>query len=434
MRFVLLLLVWVTATATAQTPQGNWLQLPDPPVVTTFDDGSFVSPDTGWVIFGNIDKQGVHATEDGGLTWEQRGSLPVGPRSVEFATAELGWVGTLFGSTDQHLFETRDGGRTFTNIVNRIEGDPVLGICGIYAVNPSVVYGTGWCCGGGAAVIKTTDGGLSWVSTGLHDLVDFLIDVYFFDEDRGIAIGGSLNGHAAVIGTEDGGETWELRHESENENEWGWKISFPTPDTGYVSIEHINFGTNDGKVLKTTDGGMTWTDIVIPGGGSLGGVGFATGEVGWTSGHGFRSETTDGGLTWTRYEGGLGAFVNRFQFIGDSLGYAFGLRVQKYVAGVPTEIEPALPGPERLTVYPNPATDRVFFAFDSQRGGRVELAVYDLMGRRVAVVAQRAVAAGPQVMRWEGEGGPQALPTGTYLYRLATEDGVVSGPFIWVQR
>lgn len=281
--------------------------------------------------------------------------------------------------------------------------------------------------------MKTSDGGESWVSTGLSDLVDFLIDVHFFDEDRGVAAGGSLDGRAAVIGTEDGGQSWELRHESGHEDEYGWKISFPTPDTGYVSIEHFRF-TDDGKVLKTTDGGQTWADVVIPGGGSLAGVGFVTGDVGWTSGHGVRSETTDGGATWTRYEGALGASVNRFRLFGDSLGYAFGLGVFNYEEGGETTLEPAPTGPPNVAVYPNPSTGRVTFGFNLRVGGHVELEIYDLVGRRVAVVADEAVAAGPHAFRWEGAGEPHALPTGTYIFRLTTGDGVESSPFIWVQR
>ena len=226
----LTLLFALAGPAAAQAPVGTWTLLPGPPQTgSRFDDGSFVSPDTGFVIFSGGQGSGLYATEDGGATWRQT-LLPVGPRSVGFATDSIGWVGTLFGSTNQHLFETRDGGRTFTNVADRITGDPVLGVCGLSVVSTEVVYGAGWCCGGGAGILKTADGGQTWQATRLDSLVDFLIDVHFFDENRGVAVGGSdpgptgQRGRAAVIGTEDGGATWALRHVSADSMEWGWKI------------------------------------------------------------------------------------------------------------------------------------------------------------------------------------------------------------------
>lgn len=430
------LLLLIAGSAAAQTPTGTWALLPNSPLAfNRHNDGSFVSPHTGFVIVGAPDAGGIYATDDGGGTWEARGTLPVWPRSVGFVTAEVGWVGTLYGTTDQHLFETRDGGRTFTNVADRIQGDPILGICGISVVSPQVVYGAGWCCGGGAGIVKTADGGQTWQATRLDSLVDFLIDVHFFNESRGIAVGGSLGGHAAVIGTEDGGQTWALRHVSGDETEWGWKITFPDPDTGYVAIEHHRFDDPDGKVFKTTDGGLTWADVIIPEGGSLQGVGFATANVGWTSGRGVRSETTDGGGTWTRYTGAFDGDVNRFRMLSDTLGYAFGQRVYKYSPGPGTEAEPPPPAAPAITVYPNPAADRVSFAFSLRQSGHADLSIYDLQGRQLAVVARRTFPAGTHVLTWgQGDAGPGTLPTGTYYYQLDTPEGRDAGPFIWVQR
>src|SRR5688572_19791620 len=140
MRVLAIVVVTFSATAHAQTPVGTWTLLPNSPVAgTRLDDGSFVSPDTGFVIISRLDFNGIYATEDGGATWEQRSALPVGPRSVGFATDSIGWVGALGGPTGQKLFETRDGGRTFVNVDNRIEGGPMLGVCGFSVLSPMVV-------------------------------------------------------------------------------------------------------------------------------------------------------------------------------------------------------------------------------------------------------------------------------------------------------
>jgi photosystem II stability/assembly factor-like uncharacterized protein len=424
--------------AASQTPVGAWHLLPNSPVAANrLDDGSFVSPDTGFVITSTLAFNGIYATEDGGATWEQRASLPIGPRSVGFATDSIGWVGSLFGPTNQQLFETRDGGRTFTNIADRIQGGPMLGVCGISVVNPSVVYGTGWCCGGfGSGVMKTVDGGQTWQVTRLDSTAEFLIDIHFFDELRGLAVGATPSNNALVLGTEDGGAIWTVRHVSADSSEWGWKIHFPTPDTGYVAIEHIRFQDPDGKVLRTIDGGQTWTDVTIPNGGRLQGVGFAQPGVGWTSGRGIVSETRDGGQTWAPYVGPLDGAVNRFRFLSDTLGYAFGGRVYKYTIGGGTASEPGpTEDPLLVTVYPNPSSDRVSFLFDLSETAEADLSIYDVQGRRVAGVARRTLSAGSHTITWvDGSDGSPRLPAGTYYYRVSVGAVSDSGPFIWVPR
>lgn len=427
----------MAAGVSAQSGEGTWTRLPSSPEATNrFDDVHFVSPTTGFVIHGGGGQRGVHATTDGGATWETYNSLPVSPRSLGFVSDSVGWVGTLFGQSGQQLFETRDGGRTFANVLDRIVGGPMLGVCGFSVVSPQVVYAAGWCCDDGAGVMKTADGGESWHVTRLDSLAGFLIDVHFFDAQRGLATGSrsGLGGPAVVLGTLDGGATWTTRHVSSGMAEWGWKFSFPTPDTGYVSIERGPSGA-DGKVLRTTDGGMTWTDVVIPGGGSLQSVGFATPSVGWTSGRGVRSVTEDGGQSWTRYEGHLDVQVNRFRFLGDSLGYAVGRFVYRYERGGGTSVGPApRPAPPVVTVAPNPASHRVAFVFDLATASHARLEVYDLHGRRLAVVTDQTFHAGAHTLTWSGAGdGPIRHPTGTYIYRLTTSEGSSSGPFLWIR-
>lgn len=420
----------------AQGAPGTWSMVPNSPQAgNRFDDGVFVSPTTGFVIYSRTEQNGIYATEDGGQTWEARGTLPVGPRSVGFASASVGWVGTLFGPSGQQLFETRDGGRTFTNVSDRIQGASVLGICGLSVVSPTVVYGAGWCCGNGAGIIKTTNGGQTWQATRLDQLAAFLIDVHFFDASRGLATGSSLDGRAIILGTQNGGATWTVRHVSADQQEWGWKFTFPSRDVGYVAVEHLRFESPDGKVLRTTDGGLTWTDVVIPGGGRLQSVGFPVPEVGWTSGRGVRSQTLDGGQTWTRYDGPLDGAVNRFRFLSDSLGFAFGRYIYRYERGGGTSVQAPPPVSPLVTVYPNPASSRVTFVFDLQQPGHVRLEIYDLQGRRVSVVADQPFGATTHALTWDGAGGTlDLLPTATYYYRLSTSEGRDSGPFIWVRR
>jgi photosystem II stability/assembly factor-like uncharacterized protein len=286
-------------------------------------------------------------------------------------------------------------------------------------------------------VIKTTDGGASWQGTNISSaLARSLIDVYFFDAQRGLAVGGTnavdAGGRAVVLGTEDGGATWARRYVSAstgNATEWGWKISFPTPEVGYVSVEYEGGGST-GKVLKTTDGGQTWTEIAVPGGSSMQGVGFVTPDLGWTSGRGTVSETGDGGDTWaatTELDGN----VNRFEFFGDTLGYAMGTQIYRLQRRSTSAAEPtAPPAPaDLLSVTPNPSDGAVSVAYRLSTPGPVDVAVYDALGRRLATLASGPQAAGLHRAAWNGAG-----PGGVYFVRLTAGSFVEALPFVRIRR
>jgi hypothetical protein len=69
--------------------------------------------------------------------------------------------------------------------------------------------------------------------------------------------------------------------------------------------------------------------------------------------------------------------------------------------------------------YPNPARDATVIKFALPARGEVELAVYDLSGRRVATVAKEARDAGVYEQDYDlTDDGGKALPAGVYLYRL----------------
>jgi hypothetical protein len=69
--------------------------------------------------------------------------------------------------------------------------------------------------------------------------------------------------------------------------------------------------------------------------------------------------------------------------------------------------------------YPNPARDGTVIKFTLAARAEVELAVYDLSGRRVATVAKDSRDAGVYEERYSlADDGGKPLPAGVYLYRL----------------
>ncbi len=91
--------------------------------------------------------------------------------------------------------------------------------------------------------------------------------------------------------------------------------------------------------------------------------------------------------------------------------------------GQPVAAEPSAPGdPARLLspAYPNPFARSTTLGFALAEGGPVRLVVYDLLGREVARLADRPMAAGEHTVTLDGA----RLPAGSYVVRLEAEGRV----------
>jgi len=402
------------ATAVSPAVSGtDWELLQASPAQSgRHEDVSFADPYTGWVA--NLGGE-IWKTSDGGDTWTRQLAAALPFRALGAATVCLVWAGTLNAGSPLH--ETTDGGESWIDVSSRISGPPPAGICGISVVNPRTAYAVGR-YSGPAHVLKTTDSGHTWESTDMGPYAKTLVDVFFFDELHGFVAGGTdpnlPDGRGVVLETTDGGLTWETRHTTTETGEWCWKFSFPSESVGFVSVENFGFGA---KVLKTTDAGATWSEIVIltdP----LQGVGFVTETDGWISGGGTTARTTDGGATWSLDP--LDGAVNRFRILSPGLGYAVGSRVYKYndgTTGLPDLVSGPPPG--AVTTVPNPFRTSTSIAYDLDHSGRVRLAIYDALGRRVRCLVDHAQAAGSHEVRWNGrsEDGRQ-VPMGIYFVKL----------------
>lgn len=99
------------------------------------------------------------------------------------------------------------------------------------------------------------------------------------------------------------------------------------------------------------------------------------------------------------------------------------LATMEYLSGIAT---PVAGGPEAaafaLTVGPNPASAAATVRFSLDRGQDVRLALYDVLGREVALVAQGAYGAGEQTARLD----VAQLPAGVYVLRLQGEGAAAS--------
>lgn len=77
-------------------------------------------------------------------------------------------------------------------------------------------------------------------------------------------------------------------------------------------------------------------------------------------------------------------------------------------------------------IYPNPARSEVRIELNIRESSHIQLAVYGINGRRIALLADAMMGAGRHEITWEAKENGQQLPAGIYIVRLQTEQGTVS--------
>ena len=157
----------------------------------------------------------------------------------------------------------------------------------------------------GGSVIKTTDGGKTWIEQSVSFSTSWLDWVVFFDANNGICLGDPNASHQFIAyTTTDGGSNWIPVSSLINDA----SLIAQTTEYGTVGyVDHVGntiwFGTSKGRVYKSTDKGINWTvtstgfpietDIRFQD--TL--IGIAFNYKTTTSAYAAK-KTTDGGATW----------------------------------------------------------------------------------------------------------------------------------------
>ena len=431
----------------AADPGLHWSPTSAALVESRYDDVWFRDLATGWAV--NSDGH-ILKTTNGGANWDIKFRTPLAPnglpiylRCITFASELVGWVGTI--TREQRLYRTDDAGESWRPVENLPAGAPAK-VCGLWAVNQSVIYGSGTNDpSDGAAMIKSIDGGQTWTALDLSPHASSLIDVYFPTPDNGWVVGGFSDRpnpryrdlKPVILHTEDGGKTWDDRLKSMRSEfpagTWGWKIQFLDSQLGFVSLENFT----EAFILKTTDGGKSWTKFTVTDNANLEGIGFLNATEGWVGGWGDEqfasgksSVTADGGQTWTNANA-IGTFINRFRFFGNPVtaGYAAGETIYKYARKADFAPQALDAGPGRK-FFASAATEsfsaaEVPIAFTLPAGSqRATIHIWNRFGKNVrTLLDERSPAAGPRTIGWnrrDDHGEP--VQDGVYIYRL-TIDG-----------
>ncbi len=355
------LLIWTFVCAVALSAQvrttetsadlPKWTKLETEQYPGKQDDIFFVNANVGF--YGNGSGK-VFRTTNGGTTWksvfEKKGTYV---RCLAFTDEKHGVMGNIGpgyfpGVTDTiPLYRTEDGGTTWS-AVTAIEGEPVVGLCAFDIVQvPFInagnldyrprIIGVGR-VGGPVAYIWSDDLGKTWKQGKVPDISAMAFDVKFLDDRHGFIASAThtdvSQSHAQIIATDDGGATWREVYQSTRPFELTWKLSFPSRNVGYCTIQSYNPDRSASArfVAKTTNGGATWTELKMVDDHRYRefGIAFLDENVGWVGAmpHGFG--TTNGGTSWSKVD--FGNAVNKIRLIQSDegvTGFAIGLDVHR---------------------------------------------------------------------------------------------------------
>jgi len=294
-------------------------------------------------------------------------------RSIGFASATRGWAGNLgpgsytFVSDTNVFYETFDGGTNWS-VVPGFNETGMRGFCALHVLDSMHIYGGGR-VRGPAYFCKSENGGTNWTIVNLtaQGVMNGIMDVYFKDPTNGFVVGMDTNSyssscttnnyHGCIARTSDGGQTWTPVVTTTLSCCYFWKMSWPTPDIGYVSLQRNPTSTDFIVFYKTVDGGNTWVSNGVPVS-AFGntrfywqGIGFVSANEGWAGGESSASpypntfiHTLDGGATWAPAGYTNSRSINRIRFLSPVFGYASGQKIHLYRS------------PLAITSHPQPQT------------------------------------------------------------------------------
>lgn len=268
---------------------------------------TFIDTLKGWAVGGLI--FGLH-TEDGGKTW-QRDSTLYSRQKVIYTDSLHLWA----LSRGRLVSRTIDGGKTWEEFTIT---DTTLEVRSqdIFALDSNRVF-----VSTNIGVFASENGGQTWRIHSEQAMLSFV-----FLDSLEVWGGGIDNLFPGLLHSSDGGKSWEniiksvVPHGFEN----FVAVDFVDAQTGWI-IGNIAPRGSGNFILKTTDGGKTWTKQESNSNQRLTNLAFLDRQTGWIVGfNGTVLHTTDGGQNWVKQTTGTPFALQAIDFVDRNNGWAVG--------------------------------------------------------------------------------------------------------------
>jgi photosystem II stability/assembly factor-like uncharacterized protein len=201
--------------------------------------------------------------QDSGVTARLRG--------ISAASDTVVWASGANGT----IVRTTDGGKTWVTIAPPPDTQK-LDFRDIDAIDARTAYVLSIGPGEASRIFKTVDGGSNWRTQFVNrDEKAFFDAMVFSDARHGVAVSDSVDGRFVILRTTDGGDTWTrvadagLPPALPNEGAFaasGTNVTVPVPSSSR-DTKHVWLGTGaaaTARVLRSSDGGLTWAVAATP--------------------------------------------------------------------------------------------------------------------------------------------------------------------------
>lgn len=401
------------------------------PVSANLKNCFFINNNTGWI---SGESGTVIKTTDAGSSWIlQPTNISNDIQSIFFINERLGWAiayETLPDSTSflgTRILKTTDGGNSWINYMYPVEnkfmrsiyfldsltgfmvGAPITivrtgnaGISwesmdtdtslqlGLPVENISFINDqVGYACGGfrdiAGTMWTTTNGGFNW--KGLIIAPEPFMDLYIFNPDKAIAVGGDFEYGSSYVSTNDQGHTWQ--YDTLGTFGIGNAVDFRTPYEGWIALGIAQ------KFSFTRDTGNTWISFYTPDSVSLNDIQFTDSLHGWAVG----------------YNGVILKYINQKSSINS---------VQYFHQPENFSLDQNYPNPF------NPVTAISYFLFEKQF---ISLKVYDVLGNEISELVNEIQNPGSYKIKFESGN----LSSGIYFYMLQSENKSVTKKMVIIK-
>jgi photosystem II stability/assembly factor-like uncharacterized protein len=258
----------------------------------------------------------IMRTTDGGRTWQQLGDAPfMDLYGVHFLNDDVGWAVGQFG----YALKTTNGGQSWEQLATPAFGQTLYAT---YWIDQN----KGWIVGQGGTILSTNDGGQNWnFHAPQEGPAGTLYDVRF----QADGVTGYIVGEKGTVLMTFDGATWNYSYASTNDALYGIGTA-PDGSAWLVGLNSV--------IRKLDPGSMSWNgqnpgfiddidtaereDLRRV---TLRAVEFIDPNRGYIVGNtGTMLRTMDGGNTWTPIEGGTIRELLSIDFFDEDLGAAVG--------------------------------------------------------------------------------------------------------------